>query len=360
MHIFDEVEKEIFMNTIEKLYEKLKDNPYFQYFSVKTQYEKRNVPRAELMEYFAQENKRMAPYMCPYENPFMNIMNYEDKMFFMFSKDDEIVVQEKIDGSNAHLNVSEDEFQCYGNRYILNEHNNLQGYWFWCRDHFQQVTDRYFGLDIYGEWLVPHHCSYPAERYGEFYVFDVMENGNYWTQDKVEKLAVDCGFQYAPVFYRGTFESWKHLMSFVGMTGLGGEKGEGIVVKNQTTINSAKKQFYIKIVDEEFQETNKSRKEIKTVDMDKVLELERQIYLAESIVTVPRVRKILLKLVDSKELPSSWDVLTDTEIKKIVKPYVYKDCMKEEQDIVAEIGRRFGKYCDELTLQAIRKLKEEA
>ena len=149
-------------------------------------------------------------------------------------------------------------------------------------------------------------------------------------------------------------------MSFVGMTGLGGEKGEGIVVKNQTTINSAKKQFYIKIVDEEFQETNKSRKEIKTVDMDKVLELERQIYLAESIVTVPRVRKILLKLVDSKELPSSWDVLTDTEIKKIVKPYVYKDCMKEEQDIVAEIGRRFGKYCDELTLQAIRKLKEEA
>ena len=94
--------------------------------------------------------------------------------------------------------------------------------------------------------------------------------------------------------------------------------------------------------------------------MDKVLELERQIYLAESIVTVPRVRKILLKLVDSKELPSSWDVLTDTEIKKIVKPYVYKDCMKEEQDIVAEIGRRFGKYCDEITLQAIRKLKEEA
>lgn len=53
-------------------------------------------------------------------------------------------------------------------------------------------------------------------------------------------------------------------------------------------------------------------------------------------------------------------MLTDTEIKKIVKPYVYKDCMKEEQDIVAEIGRRFGKYCDEITLQAIRKLKEEA
>ena len=59
--------------------------------------------------------------MHRYENPFMNIPSYADKFFGMFSEEDDIVVQEKIDGSNSHIRVTKDGVTCYGNNYILNE-----------------------------------------------------------------------------------------------------------------------------------------------------------------------------------------------------------------------------------------------
>lgn len=340
-------------------YEKLKDNKYFEFFEVKKQKDRGHLTREELFQEFAKEKKEMEPYMLKYENPFMNIPNFEEKFLFMFSKEDNIVVQEKIDGSNTHVNVCGDDFQCYSNNYKLNSKNHLQGFWYWCRDHVAQVPKQYHGLEIYGEWLVPHHCEYPVDRYGNFYVFDVMENGEYWTQDKVEALAKECNFTYAPVLYSGKFESWKSIMSFVGMTRLGGSQGEGVVVKNQTTLNSTEKQFYIKIVDVAFQETNKARKVIKTVNMDRVLQMEEELLLSESIVTLPRVRKIILKLVDSTELPGEWNALDEIELLKIVKTYVFKDCIKEEKEVTDKIGKMFGKYCNDLTLKCIQQLKKE-
>ncbi len=253
----------------EKMYEKLKDNVYFPYFDVKKKHDMKGLSREECMQIFAKMNEERKPFMHRYENPFMNIPSYADKFFGMFSEEDDIVVQEKIDGSNSHIHVTKDGVTCYGNNYILNEKNHLQGFWYWCNDHFGQVPEQFYDLDIYGEWLVPHHCEYPAERYGEFYVFDVMEDGCYWTQDRVKQLAEICGFAYAPVFYEGKFQFWKHLMTFVGKTALGGKKGEGIVVKNQSRLNADTQQFYIKIVDVEFQETRHAHGKIKTVNVNR-------------------------------------------------------------------------------------------
>lgn len=340
------------------MYEKLKGNKYFEFFEVKKKHDREGLSKEELYKEYDKEIVELEPYKDKYENPFMHIKSFEDKLFSMFSQSDEIVIQEKIDGSNTHITVEDNSFKCYSSNFILNEKVNLQGFWYWCKDHYMQVPKKYWGIDIYGEWLVPHHCEYPAEKYGDFYVFDVMENGEYWSQDKVEELARECGFSYAPILYRGTFESWKHLMSFVGQTRLGGTKGEGIVVKNQTRLNSKTSQFYIKIVDVEFQETNKSRKVIKTVNMGRVLKMEEELLLSNSIVTLPRVRKIILKLIDNKELPSDWGILDDKSLLKVIKPYVYKDCIKEEKEIVDKVGNLFGKYCNDITLSLIKTLKE--
>lgn len=343
------------------LYEALKDNPYFDYFQVKKNEELKGLSKEEILALFEKEKRELESYKCRYENPFMNIPNFEQKFFYMFEKGDHIIIHEKIDGSNAHINVQdEDSFTCYSSKNLLNEKLHLSGFYFWCKDHFKQVLKKYWGIDIFGEWLVPHHCEYPASRYGEFYVFDVMENGEYWSQDEVRKLANECGFQYAPVLYQGAFQSWKHIMTFVGKTMLGGAKGEGVVVKNESKLNSTKwKQFYIKIVDTEFQETNKACKEIKTVDMNKVLKLEEEMLLSESIVTLPRVRKIILKLIDFNELPTNWGIIDSKFLLNTIKPYVYKDCIKEEQDIVDKIGKIFGKYCNDLTAKHIETLKSE-
>lgn len=339
-----------------KMYELLKDNPYFEYLDVKKKYDMRHLSRDECMAIFRKEKEAIAPYMNRYENQFVNIPNFDVRYIEMFDREDDIVVQEKIDGSNAHINVSDNGFTCYGNNYILNEHNHLQGFWYWCSKNYVSIPEKYYGLDIYGEWLVPHHCEYPASGYTDFYVFDVMEDGKYWSQDKVEELAKECNYSYAPVLYKGKFESWKHLVSFVGKTMLGGRKGEGIVVKNQSKLNSAKEQFYIKIVDVEFQETNKSRKEIKTVDMEKILKIEEDRLYAESIVTLPRVRKIVLKLIEANELPKDPGVMEEKALIGIVKSHVIRDCMKEEKEITDKLVGKFGKYCNDILVKMIPEL----
>ena len=341
----------------DSMYEKLKDNAYFPYFDVKKKHDMKDLSREECMQIFAKMNEERKPFMHRYENPFMNIPSYADKFFGMFSEEDDIVVQEKIDGSNSHIHVTKDGVTCYGNNYILNEKNHLQGFWYWCNDHFGQVPEQFYDLDIYGEWLVPHHCEYPAERYGEFYVFDVMEDGCYWTQDRVKQLAEICGFAYAPVFYEGKFQSWKHLMTFVGKTALGGKKGEGIVVKNQSQLNADTQQFYIKIVDVEFQETRHAHGKIKTVNVDRVEKKKNYMDLTASIVTEARVRKILFKLVEDGELPSDWKKLEDDDLLKRVRGAVIKDCMKEEKETVDKIGNAFGYFCGEQIIKIARTIE---
>lgn len=347
------------MDNLETLYMSLKSAPYFEYYGLKKQYEMRNMSREEQRAVFQRENERMRPYMNPYDNLFMKIPHFEESMFFQCGKTDQIVIQEKIDGSNAHLNVSSQGFTCCGNRFILNEQNHLQGFWHWCSQHYRQVPEEYFGLDIYGEWLVPHHCIYPAERYGEFYVFDVMENGRYWTQDRVRELAERCGFHSVPLFYSGEFQTWDHVLAYVGRTQLGGEKGEGIVLKNQSKLNKSGHPFYMKLVDREYQETNRSRQEVKAADPEKLKGIAHKWELSEGIVTLPRVRKAVFRLVEQHELPENWQALADAEVLRIVRRAVYRDCLEEEKEITEQIGKMFGKYCGDFTQIALQKLKEE-
>ena len=295
-----------------------------------------------------------------YENRFMNILSFEMKHFRFFNRGDRIVIQEKIDGSNTHVIRTGNSFSAFSNRLVLNEVQNLQGFYFWAKEHYQQIPPKYEGLSVYGEWLTPHHCWYPAGRFGEFYVFDVMDsNGNYWRQECVRELAAECGFQYAPVLYDGEFQNWQHVASFVGKTLLGGERGEGVVVKNQTNLNKQTNVFYVKVVSEEFQETNKARQVIKTLPLDEICKQEKAQKAACSIVTKVRVRKMLLQCIDNGELSPNWKNLPVNEIVKVVKGRVYKDCKKKKKEIVDSIGTVFGKYCNDLTKQNLQELREE-
>lgn len=345
---------EIFMRRLEETYDLLKDNKYFDYFMIKDMVEKRDT---------SEEREKILPHMKPYVNPFQHILYFKSDFYKQFKTGDEIVVQEKIDGSNTHFNVNQFDVTCYGKNFILNEYNHLQGYWYWVQDNYKRVLPEYQNLDIYGEWLVPHHCEYPAGAYGRFYVFDIMENGIYWRQDRVEEFTEKCGFDYVPILYRGEFISWEHIMSMVGTSKIA-PKGEGVVIKNQTTINRPDGRcFYVKIVDKEFQETNEARNIIKTVDMDNIIKLEKERLLTQSIVTLPRVRKILLGLIDTVEINRDWYSYSEDYIKnsvlKILKSAVYKDCVKEENDIVNQIEKVFGAYCGEFTHQHLLTIQKE-
>lgn len=125
--------------TLEEKYEALKENEYFQYFSIKSEWENRNKSPEQLKAEYNQQKTLHAANTERYENPFVNIQSFEMKHFNQFNKNDHIVIQEKIDGSNAHVVREGDSFQAFSNHLVLNEVQNLQGFYFWVKEHYQQI-----------------------------------------------------------------------------------------------------------------------------------------------------------------------------------------------------------------------------
>ena len=179
---------------------------------------------------------------------------------------DQIWVEEKLDGSNFSLFYDEnpDQLRAFGRKTELDEKNNLRGAWEWVqkldKDKVKSVLgSRYL---LFGEWLVKHAVPYPEERYNQMYCFDAMdlETGKYLPQEQVMEMVEKLGLTYVPVFYQGPFQNWEQIEAMVGKTALGGEYGEGVVVKNMSRLNdpNEKLPFYTKIVGENFAEKRES------------------------------------------------------------------------------------------------------
>ena len=137
---------------------------------------------------------------------------------------------------------------------------------------------------------------------------------------------------------------------------MGGEYGEGIVVKSMTMLNNpnTKLPFYVKIVAESFSEVQKSK--VHKVDLEALKEKERLYNLAETIVTKNRIEKIIMKLVDNGDLRPDWD---ETDMKLIAKNLpkeAYKDCVKEEPEVVEEIGKTFGSIASKISMKYAREI----
>lgn len=212
------------------------------------------------------------------------------------------------------------------------------------------------------EWLVPHTVQYPQERYGHAYCYDIydVKTCTYLPQEIVREKTEQLGLEYVPVLYAGKFISWEHLMEMVGTTQLGGEYGEGIVVKNQTRLNDSDLHlpFYTKIVADRFCETKAHRCK-KPIDPDELIAREQAQSLTESIVTEARVRKMLHKFVDEGIIPEDWDEKNMSVIAKNIGKEIYYDCQKEEPETVQQIGGLFGKFASSTSMNIVRGILKE-
>lgn len=208
---------------------------------------------------------------------------------------------------------------------------------------------------------MPHTLVYPSECYNHAYCYDVYDANSetYLPQNEVKEIVKKLGLTYVPTFYEGKFISWEHCMSFVGKTELGGEHGEGIVIKNQTMLNNpnTRQPFYIKIVAEKFQEAH-THKEAKTVDPATMKKREEIQKLAGTIVTEARVRKLLDKFVDENILPENWSLEEMPIIAKNLTKAVYEDCVKEEPETVKQIDN-FGKVANGIAMKLARGIANE-
>lgn len=275
-----------------------------------------------------------------------------------FEKGDHIVIQEKIDGANASFEYDKenDVIQSFSRKHTLDVKNNLRGFWNYIQELDKGEYYNTSGLRVYSEWLIKHSVAYPQDKYQKMYVYDIYDTKKevFLHQDNVKEFCNMYDLTYVPVFYEGEFISWEHIQSFVGKTELGGEYGEGVVVKNMTKLNNPNTRlpFYTKIVGEKFVETKGHS--IKQVDPNQLEERQRVQDLTSTIVTDARVTKILHKFIDEGILQEDWDEKSMSVIAKNIPRAVYDDCIKEEPEIVSEIGEYFGKFTSSMAMKIVR------
>ena len=287
---------------------------------------------------------------------YRDIEHFKDEMLYDFTPGDDIVIQEKIDGSNASFIYDEasDSIVAFSRNYMLDRENTLRGFWEWTQELDKSLLKSVIGtkLKVFGEWLVKHTVAYPEECYSRFYCFDVwdIENNDWLSQEESMAIAEKLRLTYVPVFYTGKFTKWSDFNQFIGRTDLGGEEGEGIVVKNMTNSN------YTKIVSEKFREVHAPKRRQPT---EKQLEAQTQMSedmkIATTVVTRARIEKILHKMVDDGIIPENWGRNEIGVIMKNLGKLVYEDCLKEEPDIVAQ-AEGFGKASNKIISSELKKI----
>lgn len=251
---------------------------------------------------------------------------------------DIISITEKIDGANASFRKDETNplgISCYSRNNPLDENNTLSGYYGWVIDNILPIKDKLNDKYIYyGEWLVKHKVIYKDEYYKKFYMFSIwdIEEEQYLSDDIVQTEAERLGLTTTNYFYIGEFKSFEHLMSFVGKSDMTLEPntGEGIVVKNVNYFDNYGRQMFVKLVSDKFAEVQKQRLP-KNPNIDSPV-----IELVKSVLTKPRVEKIIYKLVDEGILKEDYDIEDMGLILKSLDSRVYEDIMKEESDLFAE------------------------
>ena len=303
---------------------------------------------------------------------YLDIERCKQKYAETFNVGEDIVIQEKIDGSNASIRYDEESgtLKAFSRRLELSADNTLNGFWDYVQtlnlDTFKEILgSRYI---VFGEWMgAKHAIKYPENVYGKFWMFDVWDTQaeQYLpyeeTRSFYDKL-IACGkednkFNFVPVFYIGKFESWEKTSELVGRTEVGAEPtGEGIVIKRQNYLDSKSSRlpFYVKIVSEQFSEVHKSKKQ-KAIDPEAIAKKEANLALAATIVTPQRVQKMIYKFIEDGLLPQDWDEHNLKDISKILPNAIYKDCVKEENETVQQV-EDFGKVAAKLSMSIVRDL----
>lgn len=296
------------------------------------------------------------------QKKFMNIQRLKDQFVDGFRPGDMIVVQEKIDGSNAatRYDAETGTMVAFSRKKTLDQYNTLNGFYNYIQTLNVDDYKEFPQYVIFGEWTGARNAIiYNKESTNKWYVFDIydVEKEQYLPQEYVKEFAEEHDLIYVNTYYVGPFISWEHTMSFMG-TSAYGDTQEGIVVKNQIRLNdqSERLPFVVKIVGEKFQEIKKSNHIRKIEDPQKLQERQNAMTLTESIVTMRRVEKELYKMRDEGILPLDWSESDMTKVARELPSRVYADCVKEEPEIVNEVGKYFGKFCSATAMKYARNI----
>lgn len=156
------------------------------------------------------------------------------------SKEMKMIITEKLDGTNAQINICPVEHGLsthgYGftlqagsrNRWCTPDNDNM-GFARWCFDNRQALIDGLGEGRHFGEWCGPgiQKNKYELEE-KTLFLFNVRR----WHKDNPNPLP--CGIRVVPTLYEGAFDSAEieYWMSDLRLNGsaVGGDNPEGIII----------------------------------------------------------------------------------------------------------------------------------
>lgn len=275
---------------------------------------------------------------------------------------DTISITEKIDGANASFRIDETNplgVSCYSRNKALDESNTLSGFFGWVNNNILPIKEELNTNYIYfGEWLVKHKVKYKEQYYHNFYLFSIWDitKEQYLSDDIVRSEAIRLNLNTVPYKYIGEYISFEHLMSFVGQSEMTEvpNTGEGVVVKNVSYFDKFNRQCFVKLVSEGFAEVQKQKLPKNPNANDKL------VTIIKSVLTKPRVEKLLFKLIDEGLLNENYNIKDMGTILRYLGSQVYEDIMKEESDLFIEFdSNRIKKCIGKITPSVIKEVLKD-
>lgn len=244
----------------------------------------------------------------------------------VLSENDNIIIQEKLDGANASFKVEDGIVLTFARNTQLNEKNTLRGFYQWTQT--LNPDELLEGVVYFGEWLVKHKLDY-GDNMSQFYLFDIYNEHvqEYVNFSMVKDESKLLNLNLIPILYEGKYQSFEHLQSFVGQSSLG-EQGEGIVVKNVTHRDRFGKQVFVKLVTDKFREVQKQK-----APKDPSATTQEMVFV-NTFLRKGRVEKLLHKLVDEGTLDEKFGIEDMGTILKNLGQRSYEDMLKEERDFL--------------------------
>lgn len=207
-------------------------------------------------------------------------------------------VEEKLDGANASIWIDKrGEITCGSRNRELTEGFNGFVDFVKTDPAINNLMKSHPNWRLYGEWLVRHTIQYNETVYKKFYLYDITtvkdgeEPEEFFSRERVREIGEDYGIPMPQHF--GSFENptEEQLKAYLGVTNLG-EKGEGIVIKNETFRDKFGNHNYAKMVTEEFKENNA----VTFGGNNKHSDTYWEMYIVNKYMTLPRVQKIMHKI----------------------------------------------------------------
>lgn len=310
-----------------------------------------------------------------------NELKFENKLAHKVGKSslqtveqgDNLVVTEKIDGSNAQIRNHCGKLYVYSHKTVLNENRTLNGFYNFAMKYKKELLKLIpEGYSFFGEWLTPHRVEYPTGAYNNWYLFDIFkfdpskelnndnhltDKGQYLGINKVQEFFKDNSnipdvipdvpnIYVVPVYNRLDFKDYlanhgepKKLEDLDGLREylsdkslLGARDGheEGIVVidldKKVQIDEQSTGPLRVKCVNEAFKEMRNNKLPLSQGE-------RAALNWANKYITEPRVKKQILELQDNDELPNkiTFDWFKNGNAKKI-SDLTLQDALKESQE----------------------------